>query len=140
MNRITGHGPESSIDRGVATTRRPRASCDSPGRQLRRYSAAGLLAALAATSCAPAEPSASPPTVPPATAPAAGRADFDRIDASADYPLPTCVVSGEALTAMGKPMAIVYQGTEVQFCCPACLDEFKKEPAKFVAQVRAAKR
>jgi len=54
------------------------------------------------------------------------------------YPLTTCVVSGEKLGEMGKPHVIQYQGREVQFCCPKCETEFKKDPAKYLKKIDAA--
>ena len=66
--------------------------------------------------------------------------DFQEVAASPGYPLKTCVVSGDDLGSMGKPTAIMYKGTEVQFCCAGCIDEFKEDPEKFVSQVRAAKK
>jgi YHS domain-containing protein len=51
------------------------------------------------------------------------------------YPLTTCVVSGEKLGEMGKPHVIQYEGREVQFCCPSCQKEFKKDPAKYLKKI-----
>jgi hypothetical protein len=63
---------------------------------------------------------------------------------SADYPLTTCVVSGAELRPwvgatprrMDGPMAVVYQGTEVQLCCSACIADFRRDPDRYVAAVR----
>lgn len=55
------------------------------------------------------------------------------------YPLTTCVISGEALDAMGKPFATSYDGEEVLLCCKMCQKEFDETPAAYVAKVRAAK-
>ena len=51
------------------------------------------------------------------------------------YPLSTCVVSGEKLGEMGKPFVFQYEGREVQFCCPSCEKEFKKDPAKYLKKI-----
>jgi hypothetical protein len=85
--------------------------------------------------------SSAPATRPDATAPAKG-VGWKEIKPSADYPLTTCVVSGEKLGSggMGPPVAIEYQGAEIQFCCKECLPEFEKDPERYVAQVRAAKK
>jgi hypothetical protein len=58
------------------------------------------------------------------------------------YPLKTCLVAGDPLGAndyvsythkeAGKP------DREVRFCCDGCIDDFKKEPAKFLAKLDAA--
>ena len=54
------------------------------------------------------------------------------------YPLTTCVVSGEPLGSMGDPIVINYEGTTVKFCCGGCEDDFRAEPAKFLAMISAA--
>jgi YHS domain-containing protein len=36
---------------------------------------------------------------------------------------------------MGKPVVIQYEGHEVQFCCPSCQKEFKKDPAKYLKKI-----
>jgi YHS domain-containing protein len=54
------------------------------------------------------------------------------------YPLKTCVVSGEPLDSMGGPVAITYEGRTVKFCCSGCEDDFRAEPAKFLAKIDAA--
>ena len=59
---------------------------------------------------------------------------------SKDYALTTCVVSGEDLGAMDRRVAYTYDGAEVQFCCDDCIAEFQKDPAKYMAMVRAAKK
>jgi YHS domain-containing protein len=38
---------------------------------------------------------------------------------------------------MDGPMAIVYEDVEIQLCCSACIAEFRKDPEKYVAKVRA---
>lgn len=54
------------------------------------------------------------------------------------YPLDFCVVSDEKLGSMGKPYAITYEGREIKFCCDGCEEDFRKEPAKFLAKIDAA--
>jgi YHS domain-containing protein len=50
-----------------------------------------------------------------------------------------CPVSGDKLGGdMGKPVIIVYQGQEVKFCCADCKPDFDKDPAKYMAKIRAA--
>jgi YHS domain-containing protein len=56
-----------------------------------------------------------------------------------DYPLTTCVVSGEKLGEMGAPVVIQYEGQEVRFCCKGCVKDFKADPEKYLAKLRAAK-
>ena len=52
--------------------------------------------------------------------------------------LTTCPVSGDKLGEMGKPYVFVYQGQEIKLCCSGCKKDFDKEPAKYVAKIRAA--
>jgi YHS domain-containing protein len=55
-----------------------------------------------------------------------------------DYPLSTCVISGEKLGEMGKPYVFKYQGTEVRLCCENCQAKFDKDPAKYLAKIAGA--
>lgn len=58
------------------------------------------------------------------------------------YPLTTCLVAGDPLGAndyityvhkeAGKP------DRTIRLCCDGCIDDFKKEPAKFLAKLDAA--
>lgn len=54
------------------------------------------------------------------------------------YPLKTCVISGEKLGGMGKPVKVTHEGTEVQLCCKSCIEDFKADPAKYVKMVKDA--
>lgn len=54
------------------------------------------------------------------------------------YPLATCVVSGDSLSAMGKPYDYVYGNRLIRFCCEGCVDTFKKDPAKYIAKLDTA--
>ncbi len=58
--------------------------------------------------------------------------------ASAPYPLTTCVVTDEPLGGHGKPYDHVYEGRLVRFCCKGCIDDFNKEPRKYMAKLDAA--
>ena len=53
------------------------------------------------------------------------------------YPITTCVVSGEKLDEMGKPVVLNYQGTEVRFCCKDCIAKFQKDPAQYLAKLKS---
>ena len=52
--------------------------------------------------------------------------------------LTTCPVSGDKLGEMGKSLAFVYKGQEVKLCCKNCKKDFDKDPAKYMAIIRAA--
>ncbi len=54
------------------------------------------------------------------------------------YPLTTCVISGEKLGEMGKPVVVVYEGQEVKLCCGGCKAQFEKDPAAVVKKINAA--
>jgi len=73
------------------------------------------------------------------TAPLAGLAADQKTEAKPKpYPLKTCVVSGEKLGEMGKPVEYVYEGRQLQFCCKDCIKDFKKDPAKYVKKLEQA--
>lgn len=61
----------------------------------------------------------------------AGKADAK----AKPYPLKTCVVSGEELGEMGKPVTLIYQGQEMKFCCKNCVKKFKKDPEKYLKKL-----
>ncbi|MEI8293682.1 MAG: hypothetical protein WCG66_06775 [bacterium] len=54
------------------------------------------------------------------------------------YPLKTCVVSGDELSEISKPLTFIYEGQEVKLCCRDCKRSFDKNPAKYLAKIQAA--
>ncbi len=57
---------------------------------------------------------------------------------AANYPLKTCVASGEKL---GADVYDVMYGTRlVRFCCKDCVDDLKKDPAAILAKIDAAQK
>ncbi|MDD3179945.1 MAG: hypothetical protein PHQ04_06280 [Opitutaceae bacterium] len=64
--------------------------------------------------------------------------------AKADYPLKTCVVSGDELVGdMGEPIDFIHKEASkpdrlVRFCCKMCVPKFKKDPAKYLAKIDEA--
>jgi hypothetical protein len=63
-------------------------------------------------------------------------------DAKADYPLQICVVSDEKMDH-GEPYQYIHKEAGkpdrlVLLCCEGCVDDFKKEPAKYIAKLDAA--
>lgn len=58
---------------------------------------------------------------------------------SENYPLKTCVVSGEKLDSMGGSVNHVVANRLVKFCCAGCADEFKKDPAAHLKKIDDAK-
>ncbi len=59
------------------------------------------------------------------------------------YPLTTCVVSGDKLGEMGKPVEYTCKQAGqpdrlILLCCKDCIADFEKEPAKYLAKLDAA--
>ena len=64
-------------------------------------------------------------------------------DATSEYPLSTCVVSGEKLGEMGAPIDYIHKEAGkpdrlVRFCCKMCISKFKKDPAKYLKLIDEA--
>lgn len=57
-----------------------------------------------------------------------------------DYPLKTCLVSDEDLESMGGAFVHKHEGVTVKFCCEGCVEDFQKDPKKFLAKLEAAKK
>jgi hypothetical protein len=96
---------------------------------------AGALAAGCSAKSEPAAPAAAPSGAP---APAAALEPV-KVEPSKDYPLKTCVVSGEELGAMGDRVAYKVGDVEVQLCCKMCLGKLKADPQKYIAMVTAGR-
>jgi len=48
-------------------------------------------------------------------------------------------VTGEKVD-MNNPVTVEYDGKIYNLCCPMCPDEFKKDPAKYIAKIEAQKK
>ena len=68
-----------------------------------------------------------------------GTARADETKPATDYPLDTCVVSGQKLGEMGKPHQMEYKGQTVLLCCKNCVKKFNKDPEKYMAKIAAAR-
>lgn len=55
------------------------------------------------------------------------------------YTLDTCIVSGDKLGEMGKPVVFNYKYQEIKLCCKACRKDFDKDPAKFLKKLEPKK-
>lgn len=55
------------------------------------------------------------------------------------YTLDTCVVSGDKLGEMGKPVVFDYKGQEIKLCCKDCRKDFDKDPAKYLKKLEEKK-
>jgi YHS domain-containing protein len=58
------------------------------------------------------------------------------VEPSDEYPLRTCVVSGKPLPAPSRRAAVLYMGTEVQFCCGNCIPKFERNPEEYMKALR----
>lgn len=66
-------------------------------------------------------------------------ATFLLAETAEPYPLETCVISGAKLDSMGGPHIHDHEGTEVRFCCRACLPRFNRDPAKYLKMIEDAR-
>lgn len=55
------------------------------------------------------------------------------------YTPTTCIVSGDKLGEMGKPVVFEYKGQEVKLCCKDCRKDFDKDPAKYLKKLEEKK-
>ena len=62
----------------------------------------------------------------------------EKVELPADYPLKTCVISGEKLGDHGEVVKVSDDGTDVYLCCKMCTKDFAKEPAKYTKMVKDA--
>ncbi|MEO7932026.1 MAG: hypothetical protein ABIT76_02600 [Chthoniobacterales bacterium] len=57
---------------------------------------------------------------------------FSQVHA-ADYPLKTCVVTGDTFGGdLGPPIEINYKGRLIKLCCKSCVRKFNANPEKYV--------
>jgi hypothetical protein len=47
-----------------------------------------------------------------------------------------CPVTGSRLGSMGPPPSVVVEGRTVFLCCKGCMDELRKDPAKYLAKLK----
>lgn len=52
------------------------------------------------------------------------------------YPLKTCLVSGKDVGSMGRTVTKVYDGQEIKFCCPPCIEKFEARQAEYLAGLK----
>jgi hypothetical protein len=57
---------------------------------------------------------------------------------AAIYPLESCPVSGETIDP-APPTDVMFGGTLVRLCCEDCIDELKKQPRQYLAQIEKAR-
>ncbi|HWO56893.1 MAG TPA: YHS domain-containing protein [bacterium] len=49
-----------------------------------------------------------------------------------------CIVTGDKLGEMGKPVPYKYKDRELTFCCKSCIKEFEKDPTMYLARLDSA--
>jgi YHS domain-containing protein len=47
-----------------------------------------------------------------------------------------CLVGGSDLGDMGEPVSYIHEGQEFKFCCKPCIPKFKKNPQKFIDELK----
>ena len=67
-------------------------------------------------------------------------ADEKKADKPKPYPLKTCITDDEKLGSMGDPYVFTHEGREIKLCCSGCLDDFKKNPAKYIKKLERAEK
>ena len=51
-----------------------------------------------------------------------------------DYPIKTCVVTGDPFGGdLGPPIDVTYKGRKVRLCCKSCVKKFNANPDKYMA-------
>lgn len=58
-----------------------------------------------------------------------------KADQAPHYPQVKCMVMEEDDLVKGETSDIVYKNRLVSFCCDDCIEDFKKDPAKFMAKL-----
>ncbi|MEO0649832.1 MAG: hypothetical protein AAFZ65_04050 [Planctomycetota bacterium] len=56
-----------------------------------------------------------------------------------DYPLDTCVVSGQGLDSMGGPKELLVGDTLVRVCCSGCIGAVSTDPEPYLAKIDDAR-
>jgi YHS domain-containing protein len=56
------------------------------------------------------------------------------------YPFNYCLISGDKLGEMGKPITTNYLGQQIKFCCPGCVKDFKKDPDAYIKKLLATEK
>ena len=70
----------------------------------------------------------------------AGCANSSTNSAVKPYQLNYCLVSGDKIGDMGKPVTTVYMSREIKFCCKDCIKSFKADPAKYMDKLAQAEK
>ena len=67
-------------------------------------------------------------------------ADEKKEEKPKPYPLKTCITDDEKLGSMGAPYVFTHEGREIKLCCSGCLDDFKKNPKKYIKKLEKAEK
>ncbi len=59
-------------------------------------------------------------------------------EATDDYPIDFCLVSGEPLGSMGPPVTLEYKGRTLKFCCDSCISAFQESPEEYLKKLDEA--
>jgi len=56
-----------------------------------------------------------------------------------DYPLKTCIVTGDVLGGdLGPAVEIHHNGQLIKLCCKSCVAKFNRDPEKYLKKLPAA--
>ena len=66
--------------------------------------------------------------------------DEKKADKPKPYLLKTCITDDEKLGSMGDPYVFTHEGREIKLCCSGCLDDFKKNPTKYMKKLEKAEK
>lgn len=70
---------------------------------------------------------------------AAGGAQSEAANSVGDpYTLSTCIVTGQKLGSMGKPVIHNHNGREIRFCCAGCVGPFEKNAEEYIQKIDKA--
>lgn len=83
------------------------------------------------------QPSEDIPQVPEIPVVPVSAQDGAVLDSETETVQTICPVSKEKLGSMGEPVEYVHNGKVYKLCCPMCLDEFAKDPEKYIAEMEA---
>ena len=67
-------------------------------------------------------------------------ADEKKADKPKPYTLKTCITDDEKLGSMGDPYVFTHEGREIKLCCSGCLEDFKKNPSKYIKKLEKAEK
>jgi len=56
------------------------------------------------------------------------------------YPLDHCLVCGDKVGGTNSAVIVNYDGQEMKFCCKRCVQDFNKNPEKYLKKLKEAEK